>query len=380
MSIHADALAKLANQQAEDAAGGEETTEGAAPAGEATEADTTGTEGGAPAGEPGAGEGEAPGEAAPSAEPTAEETAAAEAAGDAAADALGDDATEEEKEAARTAAEEQFYVGTYKDKDSAEAGLAEKDATIERLFTERNQLNQRLQEAQEVTEAAKEPEQLDVGAWHQWAEAAVSEGAGQEGALAALREGGHDGYQVYLQHWLAAADEEGEADAKARAAAVVFNNQYMLEVAEVRAAAAAQRERDKPSAADSRAEAHAIVKAKRPDLDEYADEMAKVVTQLPLEEIERLRTLAQSGVQGQADALERVYLEARLQVSGSKQAAAAAEQKRRKVSADAATLDATTSSSEGTTSRTPPPATEAYGQQRKRELRERQGLTIEDDL
>jgi len=370
-------ISEAAKQKLQDALDGPETAEAAAASGEATEADTTGTEGGAPAGESGAGEGQATDAAAASAdEPTAEETAAAEAAGEEAAAALGEDATDEEKEAARSAAETEFYAGNYKTREEAEKGIAEQNLTIDRLFSERDELSRQLKETED---AKKEPQQLDTRAWETWAAEAVQAGAGAQGAMDALKEGGYEGYEVYLRHWLVAETEDGEADGKARAEAIIFNNQFAFEMAEVRAAAAAQRERATPSVKEQREEAYRTVKAKRPDIDEYAAGMHQVVADMSAEDVKFMTEMASSGPAGQAKALEMVYLEAKLKGGGSKEAAKQAEAARRRASADAATLAATTSSSEGTTYRTPPPAAEAYGIQRKRELRERQNLEPLED-
>lgn len=308
------------------------------------------------------------------AEPTVEDVAAAEEAADAAEADLADDATAEEIEAARAAATEEFYAGSYRTREDAEAGIAEKDATLERLFSERNVLEQQLREAQEsATVAEQEPTQIDLPAWDQWASDQVDQGAGQAGAIQAMTEGGMAGYQVYLRHWI---DSEREGD---RSAAIIFNNDVTMEMAEMRAAAAVRAERERPSAAELQEEAVQHVLTRRPDLEEYTEEMGRIVAELPHDDRQFLQDLAASGVQGRAKALEMVYLEAKSRGGAKAQQAREVEKTRRRVSGDAARLQATTSSSEAVNARTPPPASELIGLDRKRGLRERQSLPPLDE-
>lgn len=310
-------------------------------------------------------------------EPTEEEQEAAEEAADAAADALGEDATEEEREAARQEARDEFFLGTYKTKDDAEKGLREKDDTINRLFSERDRLLREADERRQQEE--QQPEEIDLPAWEQWAADQVAAGAGENGAMAALREGGYDGYQVYLRHWMTATNEDGEPDAEARAQAVLYNNEVVMSIAEVRAAAAAERARRQPSAKEATEQANELVRTKRPDFDEYGEAMTQVVSELPAEDLRYLKSLTESGVEGQAKALDIVYLEAKAR--GPKTSAAQqVERNRRKASAAAATVAATSVTAEGTSSRTPPPAAEAEGIRRKQGIRARQNLEIDDGL
>src|SRR5215471_11142313 len=69
--------------------------------------------------------------------------------------------------------EDEFFVGRYKTREAAEAALAEKDRMIDQFFREREQYAQ----------IEQEPQELDVGAWHEWAEQMVASGAGERGAL-----------------------------------------------------------------------------------------------------------------------------------------------------------------------------------------------------
>ena len=312
-------------------------------------------------------------------EPTEEEEEAAEEAADAAADALGEDATDEERETARQEARDEFYAGTYKTREAAEKGIAEQTLTIDRLFSEKNQLEQRLAQLEEERAAQQKPEEIDLPAWDAWAQQQVAAGAGAAGAQAALEQGGYDGYQLYLRHWMAAETEEGEPDARARAEAVLYNNEVVMSIAEVRAAAAAQRAQAQPSQQEMSEQATGIVKARHPDFDKYVDSMAQVVNDLPEGDIAYLKTLAQGDVQQRARAVELVFLHAKAASPAPAAQAEQVERRRRRASADAATLAATSPTPEGTSSRTPPPAAEAEGLRRKRELRERQNLQPLDE-
>lgn len=305
--------------------------------------------------------------------PTEEEEEAAEEAADAAADALGEDATEEEREQARQEARDEFFLGTYRSKEDAERGLAEKDETLKRLFSEKNLLEQRLREAEDRRQQEEaEPQELDLPAWDQWALEQVEAGAGQAGAMAALREGGYEGYQVYLRHWLASEDPAERAEA------TLYNNEVVMSIAEVRAAVASQQARQQPSAAEQREQAYAQLKLRRPDLDDYHEQMTAIVSELPQEDILFLRRLAETGVEGQMRATEWLYQEAKSRGSSTSEAQKV-ERQRRKASAAAATVQATSPSAEGTSSRTPPPAAEAEALKRKAGIRERMNLKPLDD-
>ena len=310
--------------------------------------------------------------------PTEEEEAEAEAAADAAAAALPEDATDEEIETARQEARDEFYVGRYRTKEAAEAGLAEKDSTIERLFADKANLERQLREAnerQEQQEQQGEPESLDLPAWEQWAADAVEGGAGERGAMEALREGGYDGYRIYARHWLASEDPQE------RAAALDFNNEVIMQVAEVRAAAAAERARAQPSASEESEQAARLASSWHTDYGEYSEKMTEIASSLSDEDASFLRRLANDGVEGKARALEHLYFRAKAASPPAQktETAEAIERRRRKASADAATLAATTPTAEGTTSRTPPPsAAEQAGIDRKKSFRQRQSLKLGD--
>lgn len=291
-------------------------------------------------------------------EPTAEETEAATAAADAAEDELPDDATDEERAAARAAAEEGFYAGRYKTREDAEAGIAEKDATIQRLHNERDQLKAELEKRGEP-EPAAEATAIDRPAWKEWASTrieAVEDPVQAEAlALQALTEGGYDGYEVLLEAWLEAEDPS------VRARATIFNNQMMMEIADQRARVAAQPALDsseKRTTTDEAAAARAQIMAKRTDFADYEDEMSEVVKTLDEPTRAMLTEMAGRGVEGKAQALDYVYLEARVSKDTRKTTARATERAQRRASADADKLGATTSTSEATPSRTPLTAAE----------------------
>lgn len=301
--------------------------------------------------------------------PTPEEAAGAEAAADAAEEALPDDATDEEREQARAEAEAEFYVGRYRTREEAEKGLAEKDAMIGRLGQQAGEAQRQLEALQAEREKVDEtPEQLDVAEWETWAEARVSEGAGNAGALEALKEGGYDGYQIYLKAWLSDPEQVGDA--------TLFNNALVVEMAEQRAAIASapSPEQLDRNAADARAAAQASVLARRPDLPEYEEAMGEVLDSLPQERLDWLRAQSESGREGMELALEWLYLEARVSRSTPSQAAAEAERKQRTASADRAKLAATTSSAEATPTRTPLTEAEKAGMAVKNRNRVAWGL------
>jgi hypothetical protein len=281
---------------------------------------------------------EAPAEEEPEVEEEVDEEGertVAQAIADAVED-LPEDATAEERQEAEDRAVEDFYAGRYKTREEAERGIAEKDDTIQRLHRERAELRQQLEAA--AAEQAAVP--LDTRAWQEWAEEQVESGAGQQGALEALREGGYEGYQIYLKAWLE--DDEGRADA------VLFNNAMMMEIAQRAPAPEPERTPQEEAVA-----ARALALQRRPDLVEYEDDMAAVVDQLAPETREWLKEEAQSGVEGKARALEYLYLEARAGRAPRREAAQKRENARRRSSATAAKVDATVTSSEATPVRTP---------------------------
>jgi hypothetical protein len=307
--------------------------------------------------------------------PTPEEAAAAEEAGQAAVDALPETATQEEQDAVRAQAEEEYFVGTYKTKEDAERGFEEKNLTIDRLYSEVNDLKQQISEAKEEAPAEVK---IDPVVWDNWAAEQVAAGNGEQAALAALREVGYSGYEIVMRNWLAVTENDemtAEEAARERAEAIMFKDAVLLEMTEARATSVAQQQDAKPDSAEAQNQAHAIALAKYPDLDQYTAEMRAEVEQMQPEDRAFLKQLAEDGVEGSARALEMVFLRAKAKKGPSSQERAqAAETRRRIASEDAATLAATTSTSEGVATRTPPPRIVDYALERKRGIRERQNL------
>jgi hypothetical protein len=308
-------------------------------------------------------------------QPTVEEAAAAEEAGQAAVDALPEDATQEEQDAARKEGEDEFYAGTYKTREAAEQGIREQTLTIDRLFSENNDLKQQIAAAQEETAAEV---RIDPVVWDNWASEQVANGNGEEAALVALREVGFQGYEIVMRNWLAVTENEDmtpEEAARERANAIMFKDAVLLEMTEQRANSVMQEQAARPDPAQVQTDAHAIALNKYSDLDEYTADMRAEVEQMQPEDRAFLKQLAEDGVEGSARALEMVYLRAKAKKGPSSQERAqAAETRRRIASEDAATLAATTSTAEGVATRTPPPRIVDYALERKRGIRERQNL------
>lgn len=288
------------------------------------------------------------------AEPEATDEEGAAAAADEAIAELGEDATEEERETAAREAAAEFYAGRYKTREEAEEGIRQKDSTIGRLGQQVGQLRKEVEAAQEAAreQAAQEAEELDVPAWENWASTMVEQGAGEQGAIKALEEGGYAGYEIYLNRWLAARTDEGEIDTTALAQATQFNNALMMEMAEQRAQqAVAERQAEQQpeqQAPDVAAAARQIVLQRHPDIDEYEDKMTDIVHSLDPETRGWLAEQAMSGAAGTARALEYVLLQAKAsrvdtQSRAQKIADEQAETAERaaKVSASVATSEAT---------------------------------------
>ncbi len=286
---------------------------------------------------------------------------------------------EEEVEQAPEDGEEQqpedeadFYVGRYRTKEAAEEGLAEKDRTIDRLFRE-------LHEKREREEQQAEPEQpreIDVPAWHEWAEAQVGEGFGMQGAMAALEHGGRQAYDIYIAHWVASEDPQE------RAAAVAFNNEVQSQLAEIRALSvvAPLLEERRSESAQSDAEAAKLqVAEQHADFSEYEADMDRLIQEddaLPESTRQWLAEMANSGLEGKVRAWDYLYTKAKAERAPSRQRAAEAERKQRRSSADAAKVAASVSSSEATAARTPLTEAERFALERKNELRARTGLPL----
>jgi hypothetical protein len=270
------------------------------------------------------------------------------------------------------AEEEDFYVGRYKSKDAAEEGLREKDATIDRLFRElhdqRQQTEQALQEHEQVG-----PQQLDVAQWHEWAAEAVENGAGVQGALQALQQGGREGYNIYLAHWL--------EDETQRPQAAAFNNEVLLEYAEMRA-----RQAVAPFIADREAEdaqtqaenARANVARSFEDFEDYADEMDRLISEPgAISEDDKiwLAEMARDGQAGKERAWKHLYLLAARTSAPRRAEAKKVETRRRRASGDRARVEATVSSAEGVAARTPSRTrAEDAALERKNAIREEWGL------
>lgn len=308
----------------------------------------------APVAAPEADESETPAE--PSAEEQADDAGATAAAEEALA-ALPDDATDEERvDAAREAAAE-FYAGRYKTREEADRGIEEKDETLKRLFTERDQQAKRIQELEQQAKAAAEKSdtELDVPAWEQWAETMVEQGAGQAGAWKALEEGGYAGYELYLSTWMRAQTEEGYPDTEQIAAATRTNNEVMFLLAEERAKLAA-REAQPAAEPDTKAaavDARAELVAEYPDFDKYDQKMAQIVNELPPDRAAWLREKALSGPKGVKESLEWVYLRAARDSGETRTRAQQIADERAEAADRAAKVAASVSTPEASAARTP---------------------------
>ena len=290
----------------------------------------------------------------PPTEPTSEpagdplEAGTAEDAADRAEAELGSDATDEEVANAREEAAQEFYAGRYKTREAVEDALKEQIALIGRQGQELGQLRKQMDEQAAAAEVApEEPQQLDREAWNSWAEEQVDNGAGAEGALAALREGGYAGYEIYLGKWLVSEDpQEG-------AAAVLFNNAMMMKIQEE------QRAQDQVAAApqyDPNTEndtARTMAASKRADWEEVQPYMNDALAQMDPDQREWLSSLAESGVEGKVRALDLLYLEAKARSGGSKQLAAQVASRQTAAATDRAKLDASDTPSIQSRARTP---------------------------
>lgn len=276
---------------------------------------------------------------------------------------------EEPDEEPPEAEEDQFYAARYKTKEATEAGIAEKDRLLDMFFRREAERGQQPQ--------AEEPQELDVNAWHEWAEEQVENGAGAQGALAAINgagEFGRQAYNIYLQHWL--------ADPEQQAAALAFNNEVWEVFAERRAEAAVaplRQEMAQRAALTEASRAKEMVAARYPDFNDYQEEMdrlAKGNGVLPDDTRRYLSGLADQGVGGKARAWEHLYLIA-THTQGARQTKRNnAVSKSRKASAEKAKIAATVSSAEAGGARTPPSEAESYAIKRKNEFRRRQGLPL----
>jgi hypothetical protein len=268
--------------------------------------------------------------------------------------------------------DEDFYVRRYKTREDAEIGFAEKDATIERQFRELQELRERNEAIEQAVDA--EPQQLDVQAWREWAEEQVENGLGERGAMAALAEGGEDGYDIYISAWQRSEDEEQ------RAIAFAFNNKVQRAFAERRVAAAMEaREPDRTPTEEAQL-AQQRTASLYPDFDEYKEQMDRVATEpglIPESTKAFLRTLAnEGGLEGKAQVWDYLYQRAKALGAPKRAQAAQVERRQRRASADAAKTSAMVSSAEGTPTRTPLTEAEQEVIRYKNERRERWGLEL----
>jgi len=281
----------------------------------------------------------------------------------------GEGIEEEEPEEITDAELEEFYVGRYQTKEAAEEGLAEKDRTIDRLFQELHERDQ--QQPQEE----QGPAQLDMPAWHQWAEQAVAEGQGISGAMEALRTGGPEGYDIYLAHWLSDPEQVPQAQA--------FNNQVMRQMATNQAMQAVtplmQREQER-MIEDEAEVAKLIASDGKDDFEELQPEMDRLVREqglLPEQTKQRLAAMAQQGgVEGKVHAWEYLYMAASAAKGKNRAKAQRVEDGRRRAAADRAKVAATVSTSEGAVTRTPRSEAESYVVQKKNAIRQRLGQPL----
>ena len=265
-------------------------------------------------------------------------------------------------------AEEEFFVGRYRTREAAEAGLAEKDRMIDQFFREREAFATREAEQQQG------PQELDQRAWHEWAEEAVATGAGERGALEALSQGGAEGYDIYLGHW--ASDPEQAPFAHA------FNNEVQRQFAEARAMQAVTplMQREQAQNADNEArQAKELVAAQYPDFAELEETMNRLINDpsaLPAETRGRLAQMASIGVEGKIHAWDFLYQAASASKGRTRGRAQRKQDAAGKEASDRAKIAATVSSAEGTQPRTSRTATEEYVLQKRNAIRARLGQPL----
>jgi len=273
-----------------------------------------------------------------------------------------------EPEAEPEAEIEDFYLGRYKTREAAEAGLAEKDRMIDQFFREREAFAVREAEQQQ------EPQELDRQAWHEWAEDAVASGAGERGALDALAQGGAEGYDIYLGHW--ASDPEQAPFAHA------FNNEVQRQFAEARAMQAVTplMQREQAQNADTEArQAKELIAAQYPDFAEMQETMNHLINDpnaLPPETRARLAQMASVGIEGKIHAWDFLYHAASASKGRSRGRAQRKQDAAGKAASDRAKIAATVSSAEGTQTRTSRTATEEYVLRKKNAIRAELGQPL----
>jgi hypothetical protein len=275
---------------------------------------------------------------------------------------------EEPEEPEEEVEEEEFYVGRYKTREAAEAALAEKDRVIDSLFRDRHEREQQPEPEEEA--------ELDVNAWHQWAQESVEQGGSDRAALQALERGGSEGYDIYLSHWLASDDPEQVAAAHA------FNNEVQRQFAAQRALQAVSpllAEQQQRSTEADAAAAKQYVSDQYDDFGELEQTMDNLIREdgaLPAETKQRLTQMAQSGYEGKVHAWEFLYQAASAVKGKSRTRARSVEASRRKQDSDRAKIAATVSSSEATQTRTSRTATELAVIRKKNAIREKLGQPL----
>jgi hypothetical protein len=290
--------------------------------------------------------------------------------------------TDEEAEGGEQTGEEDdgdFYVGRYKTKEAAEEALAEKDKTIVQLFREKHERERATQQQQQ--QQGTEPV-LDRNTWSEWAQTAVEEGQGIQGAMAALERGGPEGYDIYIAHWLE--DEDPASRIEARA----FDNAVQREFAAAAARSGVQQVQQPEPASQNGNASDATIEAmlaknalaeRYKDFSDHEEAMDKLVTDpgaLDDRTKSWLATQAQNGVEGKERAWEYLYLRASRERVPERSRAQRDEQKRRKASADAAKVDAVVSSSEGTSVRTPRSEAELAEIRKRNGIRKSAGIPL----
>ena len=274
---------------------------------------------------------------------------------------------QEPEEPEGEADDEEFFFARYKTREEAERGKAEADATIDRLYRERAEWQQ--QQEQEV----QGEQQFDPQAWNEWAAETVATGAGEQGALAALHNGGTQAYDIYLAHWAAEPDQ--------LVIALAFNNDVQRHLATQHALAAVSPliEEQKGRLVETEAlRARATIASRHPDFDDLEQEMDRLVLEengpLDADTKQWLEDTARTqGIPGKVRVLEYLYQVASQSVSPKRREAQVTEKRRRKAAADAARVSATVSSSEASGTRTPLSEAELAVLAKRNAIREKLG-------
>jgi hypothetical protein len=305
-------------------------------------------------------ESEAEPEAEPDEEPELEETEEEEP---------GEEEAPEEQEALDE--QEEFYLARFRDKEAAEKGWQEAQWTIQRLYDERNE---RLQAEQQQPQG---PQELDIGAWSEWAAELVEQGAGIEGARAALTHGDTQGFDIYMAHWLQAEDPDE------RVQAALINGEVQRQFAARRATEAVRpqfEQTQEQHLVEEAMLARQIAGSQHDDFDEYLEEMDALVRSENgmLSEATKawLAEESQKGVEGKVRAWDHLYLAARASRGPRQQQATTVERRRRTMSSDAAKIAATVSTSEGSAARNPPNEAELAVIRKRNAIREKLGQPL----